>query len=263
MIFRIFLMGVFILLFSTTSFTESASLSSPLLEDHLSYAQFENYSKKLYESFDEDASKPSYRVFQKAVVGFFKLKASDRLENNLLTVIDFSLPSTQERMWVINMLEQKIIYRTLVAHGQQSGSLYATAFSNRPSSHQSSLGFYLTAKPYTGKHGTSLRLDGVETGINDKARERAIVMHSADYVSYDFIKKHGRLGRSYGCPAIPKEKHEEIISLLAEKSCLYIYHPSPEYHAKTTFKADEKSFAALMSFLEEQFGLVSSNERID
>jgi hypothetical protein len=251
-------MGVFLILFTATSYTES-SMARVQLVNESSLDQFERYSKKLYERLGNDKSKPNYKVFHKAVIGFFKLKASDRLENNLLTLIDFSLPSTQERLWVINLLEQKIIYRTLVSHGQNSGSLYANVFSNTPSSHQSSLGFFLTAKPYIGKHGTSLRLDGVEKGINDKARERAIVMHSADYVSYDFIKKHGRLGRSYGCPAIPKEKHEEIIGLLAGKSCMYIYHNSYEYHVKSSFKADEESFAALMRFIEEQTPFLMSN----
>ncbi|MCW8897978.1 MAG: murein L,D-transpeptidase catalytic domain family protein [Flavobacteriales bacterium] len=248
--FRVFLMGVFLILFSSTNYTEPTASSIQLGIEN-KYEQLNDYSKKLYESLDKNLSKPAYKVFHNAIAGFFKLKASHHFENNLLTVIDFSLPSTQERMWIIDILEQKIIYQTLVAHGQKSGNLYANQFSNIPSSHQSSLGFYLTDKPYTGKHGTSLYLDGVEQGINDKARERAIVIHSADYVSYDFIQKHGRLGRSHGCPAIPKKNHEEIIRLLAGKSCLYIYHDTPEYHTKTYIKPDEESLTALINFLKE------------
>lgn len=250
MILRLFLIVSFIFLFSSASNTEPNRLDEKLeiLDDQV---KLENFSKNLYKSLGEENLRPNYPAFRAAIEGFFKLKTSNQLGSNLLTIIDFSLSSTKERLWVINLIEQKIIYRTLVAHGQESGNLYANKFSNIPSSHQSSLGFYITDKVYTGKHGISLRLDGVEKGINDKARERAIVMHSADYVSYDFIEKHGRLGRSFGCPAIPIEKHEKIIRLLAGRSCLYIYHTAPDYHAKSRMKGDEEIISGLMSFIKE------------
>ena len=116
-----------------------------------------------------------------------------------------------------------------MAHGVNSGGLYARDFSNEEHSHQSSLGFYITGEVYQGKHGQSLRLDGLEKGINDKARDRAVVIHGADYVSDSFIKQNKRLGRSQGCPALPEELTPEIINTIKNKSCLFIYHPSGSY----------------------------------
>ncbi|MFZ0280352.1 MAG: murein L,D-transpeptidase catalytic domain family protein, partial [Bacteroidales bacterium] len=128
---------------------------------------------------------------------------------------------------------------------------YASHFSNTPSSYQSSLGFYITGDTYIGKHGISLILDGVEPGINDKARERSIVMHGADYVSKSFIREYGRLGRSFGCPSIPLEDHERIINLLSGMSCIYIYYPDESYLASTHLFATEPALKGINSFLNE------------
>ena len=116
------------------------------------------------------------------------LSVSEKVKNNILTIVDFSLSSTQERMWVIDMKNQKVLLKSLVAHGRNSGLEYAKDFSNTNESFKSSLGFYITGETYTGKHGLSLRLDGMEYGINDNARNRAVVVHGADYVSKSFIK---------------------------------------------------------------------------
>ena len=113
-----------------------------------------------------------------------------------------------------------------MAHGRNTGDEYANSFSNAAESFKSSLGFYATAEIYKGKHGISLKLDGLEKGINNNARERAVVMHGADYVANSFIKNHQRLGRSLGCPAIPVAFTKEIINTIKDKSCLFIYHPS-------------------------------------
>ncbi len=150
------------------------------------------------------------------------------MKNNLLTLIDFSLPSTARRLWTINLETGEVIFNTFVAHGRNSGNNEAESFSNIPQSFQSSLGFYLTSQVYSGKHGRSLRLTGLEKNINDKAWERAIVIHGADYVSENFIKVHGRLGRSHGCPAIPPEITAEFIETVKEGSLLFIYHPRYE-----------------------------------
>ncbi len=123
----------------------------------------------------------------------------------------------------------KVLFHCLVSHGRNSGELMAENFSNIPGSNESSPGFYVTGETYIGKHGLSLALDGLETGINDKARARAIVIHGADYVSDDFIRTHGRLGRSQGCPAVPVELSEEIIKTIKGGSCLFIYAPIPDY----------------------------------
>lgn len=157
------------------------------------------------------------------------------LENNqlknkeILTVVDFSKPSTEERFFVVNLKSKKIISKSLCAHGQNSGENFATSFSNTPNSLQSSLGAFIANETYIGANGLSLKLDGMENGINSNARMRSVVIHPAKYVSYDFIKENGRLGRSQGCPALPENKSKEIISLIKGGSCFFIYHPSNKY----------------------------------
>lgn len=131
------------------------------------------------------------------------------------------------------MLNRKVVLQSLVAHGRNSGKEFASKFSNKSESFQSSLGFYATGEVYQGKHGLSLRLDGLEYGINDNARYRAVVIHGADYVSEKFAKTQGRLGRSLGCPAVPYAVNEEFINIIKGKSCLFIYHPSRVYVSKS------------------------------
>ena len=174
-------------------------------------------------------SKPDYEVFKKAFTGFLDLKAENKIIKNILTVIDFSKSANQERMWIIDMVKMEVEYLSLVAHGKNSGVEYASHFSNTNSSLQSSLGFYVTGGIFYSNHGMSLILDGAEPGINDKARERGIIMHGAAYVSREFIQKYGTLGRSFGCPAIPMKDHEKIINLISGKSCIYIHYPDPQY----------------------------------
>jgi hypothetical protein len=125
----------------------------------------------------------------------------------VLTVIDYTRPSNEPRLWVLDVTNRRLLHHELVAHGRGSGELYATRFSNEPGSKASSLGLFVTAEVYDGAHGRSLRLQGVEPGINDQAFDRAIVMHGADYVSLDFAARQGRLGRSLGCPALPIGPH--------------------------------------------------------
>ena len=124
-----------------------------------------------------------------------------------------------------------MLFNTLVAHGKNTGEEYAHYFSNNPSSLQSSLGFYLTKEAYTGSHGLGLKLIGLEAGFNDRAAERAIVMHGASYVCNEFIDQYGRLGKSWGCPAVPFELHEQIINTIKDGTCLFIYYPDKAYLA--------------------------------
>lgn len=210
-----------------------------------------NYMTWFYNELNDDMGKPDFQVFKQALTGFFVLKSEGKLNDNLLTIIDFSRSSNEKRLWIVDVSQMEIVHRSLVSHGQNSGELYASRFSNIPSSYQSSLGFYITGNTYTGKHGTSLLLEGIEPGINDKARERAIVMHSADYVSESFIRQYGRLGRSQGCPAIPKEGHREVISKIAGGSCLFIYHPDEAYQNTTQLKAEDKAVAGMTRFFVE------------
>lgn len=159
--------------------------------------------------------------------------------NKVVTIIDYSLPSTYKRLWTINLETGKLLFYTFVAHGRNTGENVAEKFSNKPQSYQSSLGFFLTDHTYKGKNGNSLRLQGLEKNINDKALERDIVVHGAPYVSEGFIKTQGRLGRSLGCPAIPPEITDDFIKVVKEGSLLFIYHPS--YESFNNFTATNKS----------------------
>ncbi len=188
----------------------------------------ENEIEILYNSLSESSFQlPSKEVLQLAMEGWEKLE--NDLKSPLLTVIDFSLPSTEKRLWVIDPAKGLILHHSVVAHGRNSGELLAKTFSNQPESFQSSLGFYKTAETYQGKHGYSLRLDGLEKGFNDQARNRAIVIHGADYAKEEFAKSTGRLGRSLGCPALPPELSAKVIDLIKEGSLLFIYGKDDSY----------------------------------
>ncbi|MEO6174154.1 MAG: murein L,D-transpeptidase catalytic domain family protein [Flavobacterium circumlabens] len=174
-------------------------------------------------------SLPELRTFSEALKGFYLLKEKGVVQKDILTLIDFSLSSNTKRLWVIDLSTNTILFHSLVAHGRNTGEEFASAFSNSNSSFKSSLGFYATGEIYRGKHGASLRLDGLERGVNDNARERGVVVHGADYVSESFINNNKRLGRSQGCPALPVELTNKIIEVIKNKSCLYIYHPSRSF----------------------------------
>ena len=214
---------------------------------HTSYSQsnslVEDYILQQYHTLTVlEKSKPAFDLYQKGMIGYYNLLATGKkIPNEKLTLVDFRLSSNVKRMWVIDLKSNKVLYYRLVAHGKNTGGEYAKSFSNIRNSNQSSLGFYLTGENYYGKHGLSLRLDGMESGFNDKARERAIVMHSANYVSKDFSKKVGRLGRSFGCPAIALKDHKEIIRGLANKSVLFIYYPLDSYNRQTTLQDVDKA----------------------
>lgn len=185
---------------------------------------FNEYTLSIYKFAGLAASGLDYQVFLKGMKGYHNLKDSNLLpdEKEILSVIDFSKPSTEKRLWVIDLRAQKILFNTFVAHGQGSGEDVANKFSNVINSFQSSVGFYSTAEVYTGKHGRSLKLDGLDAQLNGKARERAIVVHGADYVSQDFINRTGRLGRSQGCPALPMDLFIDVIDNIKGNTLLFI-----------------------------------------
>jgi len=170
--------------------------------------------------------KLDYRVLNRAMIGYNFFSLTNK---TVITIIDFSKPSTEKRLFIIDIENRKLLFQTFVAHGKNSGLIKPTKFSNRIGSNQSSLGFYRTAGTYKGKHGYSLILDGLEKGINDNARKRAIVIHGAKYVSEEFIEKNNRLGRSWGCPAVSDELSKEIIDLIKDGSCLYIYASNVDF----------------------------------
>ncbi len=191
-----------------------------------------SYSLTIYQQLNNSDLK--FEVFEYALAGYLKLDSKNELENpQYLTIIDMSMSSNKERLFIINMRENKIEHQSIVAHGRASGNEFAKYFSNTINSHQSSIGFYHTAETYYGKHGLSLRLDGLEYS-NNNARKRTIVIHSADYVSESFIKKFGRLGRSFGCPSLPKEGYKEIIQKIKAGSALFIYSSDQDYLNKSS-----------------------------
>lgn len=157
------------------------------------------------------------------------------VRSDLLTVIDYTLPSTETRLWVFDLGQSRLLFRDLVAHGQSTGELLSRVFSNRPGSKQTSLGLFLTADTYSGRNGYSLRLHGLERGVNDRALERAIVMHGADYVSPDFARARGRLGRSWGCPAVSRELARPIIDAIKGGSLVFSYYDDPTWLASSEF----------------------------
>lgn len=153
----------------------------------------------------------------------------------LLTVIDYSKASTEERLWVLDLQSERVLYQELVAHGQGSGENFPTRFSNTDGSHQTSLGLFRTADTYVGSNGYSLRLDGLERGVNDNARDRAIVMHGAPYVNPATSKVVGRLGRSWGCPALRPAVARSVIDTIKEGSLVFSYYPDKQWLKSSQF----------------------------
>ncbi|WP_407482407.1 murein L,D-transpeptidase catalytic domain family protein [Elizabethkingia meningoseptica] len=188
----------------------------------------------VYEAIDFTGfNKLSEVVFEKAYLGYENLKKAGKVpeSSNLLTICDFSLSSNIKRLWVIDVKEKKVVFNSLVAHGKGTGEEFAEKFSNRESSHQSSLGFYTTENTYQGDNGYSLKLEGLDAGYNDAAYKRAIVVHGADYVNEAFALQHKRIGRSWGCPALPRDVATSIIDTIKDKNVLFIYYPDQNYLA--------------------------------
>ncbi|RYY21933.1 MAG: murein L,D-transpeptidase catalytic domain family protein [Sphingobacteriaceae bacterium] len=192
------------------------------------------YLSNIYETANLYAAGLNADVFAKAVTGFYNLKLTKNInrDKSILTIVDFSQSSCNKRMWIVDLQNATLLLNTWVAHGQGSGEDLACQFSNTDSSHQSSLGFYLTGEIYNGKHGRSLRLDGMDANYNSNARSRDIVVHAADYVGQDVINSTGRLGRSFGCPAVSPELAPQIIDLIKDKTVLFISGGDNHYESK-------------------------------
>lgn len=178
----------------------------------------------------------NYTAFEQAMIGYGKLKPKNK---DVITVIDFSKPSSEERLYVLDLKHRQILFTSHVSHGKNSGANYATSFSNEEGSFKSSLGFYITQNTYIGKNGYSLVLDGLEKGINDKAKERAIVVHGANYSNPSSIQSSGRLGRSLGCPALPRSVSKVIINTIKDGSLLFIYADNKNYLAQSSVLSNQ------------------------
>jgi hypothetical protein len=184
----------------------------------------------LYDSLKLNILGLSHEAYDYAIAGLGKLKLAGKIYNDqLISIVDFTKSSSQKRLFVIDLRNHRLLFNTYVAHGQNSGNEYANRFSNKPESFQSSLGFYQTSGTYNGKNGYSMQLNGLENGINNKADERAIVMHGAPYVSENYIRARGYLGRSWGCPAVPEKLNKPIIDRIKNGTCLFIYSENRNY----------------------------------
>lgn len=184
----------------------------------------------LYYEMDLRDSGLNEKALEYALLGYHHLLKRHVLHKaTVLSVCDFSQPSSAKRMYVLDLQNRRLLYRTYVAHGQGSGRAFAHSFSNVPDSYKSSLGFYVTRNTYVGCNGLSLRIDGVEKGFNDKAHARGIVIHGANYVSERVLHKYGTMGTTFGCPAVPENMASQIIPVLKNGTCFFIYYPSRRY----------------------------------
>lgn len=184
----------------------------------------------LYDSMHLNVAGLSKEAFNTAVAGYNYLLAQGKIKNEgVLSIVDFTRPSSMKRLFVIDLNKATVLFNTYVSHGRNSGAEMASNFSNDANSFKSSLGFYITGDTYKGKHGYSLKLEGEEQGINDNAFNRGIVMHCAQYVTEGFIKMKGYIGRSQGCPAVPPNMYKPIIEKIKEGSCLFMYSPDKYY----------------------------------
>lgn len=197
---------------------------SPINNCGAQFARFHTASS--YDSLCKTAG-INPEIFKLAYSAHQKAYQQGLTKSALLTVIDYSKPSTEKRFWVVDLKKRKIIFHTHVAHGSGSGDVYARSFSNKPGSYKSSIGAFITGGTYYGRHGRSLNLIGLEKGINNNAYNRRIVIHAAHYVSEQFIKQHGRLGRSWGCPALSNKLAQPIINTIKDGVLLYAYFPEP------------------------------------
>jgi hypothetical protein len=195
---------------------------------------FEQYVQSLYETIELKKRGLDLDLFRYALIGYFNLKKKGAIsKEGIISIIDFRKSCKDSRFYVIDLSRQKVLYRTLVAHGRHSGDIYARHFSNSAGSLKSSLGFFVTGDTYDGEYGYSLYLYGMDEGFNDKAKERGIVIHGAAYVTRSFLKAYGKIGRSQGCPALPAGPHINIIDTIMGGTCLFQFYDDTRYLQKS------------------------------
>lgn len=223
-----------LMLSNRVAYTKPQSMISPIHPFTLSQSiSSKNDEKGFSKNLKIGSINP--RVLELATKAQRKAQKLGIAQSPTLTIIDYSLPSTQRRLWVVDMAKKKIIYHTHVAHGSGSGGNQAKVFSDKPGSYQSSLGLFVTGSTYQGKHGLSLKLHGLEKGINGNAERRAIVVHGAHYVSEGIAKQMGRLGRSWGCPALNTKLSTPIIQTIKNGSLVFAYYPDEKWLRNSKF----------------------------
>lgn len=233
---RLFLISAYCLFFSLVTVSWSPVKTSPYSNAYLSTAPSDHVNtveaeaECLYNELCLEQKGLAKNAFEYAYKGYRRLLEKGSIKDpGYLTICDLSQSSNNKRLYLVDFANNKVVLNTYVAHGRNSGAEFATRFSNKPSSLQSCLGFFITQNTYYGEHGLSLRIAGLETGINDKAVRRGIVVHGAGYVEEDWLKKSTYLGRSYGCPAVPEKECNLIINTIKNGTCLFIYYPSKIY----------------------------------
>ena len=218
-----------------TSVSEAAATSKAAAARAFELRAVISQAALIYSDMNLEAQGLDEKAFEYAWRGYHNLVKRGLIhKRSVLSICDFSQSSREKRMYVIDVRHKKLLYRTYVAHGQNSGDEFATSFSNEPDSYKSSLGFYVTQRTYIGHNGLSLKLNGVDSGYNDRALQRQIVLHGSTYVSDRYMQDFGTLGTSLGCPAIPESVSRPIIRLVRGGSCLFIYHPTDQYLANST-----------------------------
>jgi hypothetical protein len=233
-----------ILLAFQFSFSDAIHSICRNIENEQIQYKLEDALLQKYESFSFDML--SFTAFKQAYQGYLVLQQKKAIKNEkYLTIVDFTLPSTEKRLFLLDMENDQVVHHTYCAHGKNTGDLYAEKFSNTPGSLQSSLGFYITANTYKGKFDLALRLEGIEP-MNDQAMARAVVMHGADYATAQFIERQQRLGRSWGCPAVPMEEAPAIIHRIKDGSCLFIYANDEHYAQQSTVLNEWKAIASIV-----------------
>lgn len=185
--------------------------------------------------FKAQSSNIDENVLRLSLIAYFNARKKGLADKELLTVIDYSKPSSEKRMWVFDLKKGKTLFNTWVSHGKNSGGLKPSSFSNQHGSLKSSIGVFLTASPYFGGNGYSLRLKGLEGGINDNAYRRSIVIHGAWYAKADIIRKYGQLGRSWGCPAVSSELARPLINTIKENTLVVAYYPDRRWISNSRF----------------------------
>lgn len=205
--------------YHTAILPSAVKKKSPIEDISLLYSILKLEQKGLSKQAFEYACKGYRRLLKKQIIS----------KEGYLVICDFSQSSNNKRLYLVDMVNNEVLLNTYVAHGRKSGGEYATRFSNKLQSLQSSLGFYVTQNTYYGEHGLSLRMKGLEPGYNDKAYRRRVVVHGADYIGDPWLEKNNYMGRSYGCPAIPDNESNFLINTIKNGSCIFIYHPSKTY----------------------------------
>lgn len=219
---------------SKTTMPSPERITLYLPKDHVKYTAnpdlLPDEAMSVYDNLQLKRLGLGKKAFACAWKGYNTLIESGRLaKDGILSICDFSQSSRRKRLYVLDINTQKLLVNTYVAHGRKSGGEYAKSFSNSPESHKSSLGFYLTRSTYYGEHGLALKIQGLESGFNDKADARNIVIHGSKYVGKQFLNNNKFNGRSFGCPALPAKEAPAVIQQIKNGSCLFIYHPTKNY----------------------------------